>query len=362
MSNNDIVFGSQHSLLDYSMGDWGSSHLSVSGISYGVRCSSTPGASVSFTYQHVGIGIWGFHLPNRDLPQLNVEVDGTFIQPLLPASTSDNQSVWHQWEVAYVTPLDLKNHTTTLQVVEASHANPFCLMKFEALVPDRLSQLASESNSTAETTSSPTSSASAIPSGNHTPVGTLVGAVIAAVFVTLLLCGALFLWWRRSRQHRYRRTSLDDDGACSDYTDGHHLSMKSWQAESGRSTPSIRKSTRSFSFKPFSLPRVFPRRKQTAVEARPPVSFIGDLIPRSTSPVASIDSRWLDSNMADEKKWTPLPEVTPPANETVFMVQAKVTEVQQPDDRTGHSAPVVLPPPVHQSPSDTTSPTRALTA
>ncbi len=216
----------------------------------------------------VGIGIWGFYLPKRDLPQLNVEVDGTFIRPLLPASTSDNQSVWHQWEVAYVTPLDLKNHTTTLQVVEASHANPFCFWKVEALVPDRLSQLVSEPSSTAEITSSPTSSAIPSGSGNHTPVGTLVGAVIAAVSLTLLLCGALFLWWRRSRQHRYRRTSLDDDGACSDCSDDHHLSTKLRQAESGRSTPSIRKSTRSFSFKPFSLPRVFPRRKQTGTYTR----------------------------------------------------------------------------------------------
>ena len=164
------------------------------------------------------MNIWAFYYPDRKtLPQITVTIDGTEHHSQDPPDASDDLDQWHMWEPVSVSNLKLDNHTLEIWVEEASQDNPFCFYEVAVTAPTS-NALVAESGSTSSSSGSATSSTAAATSSSnsavkaHSSAGPIVGGVIGAVALTLIICGALFWWYRRSHKNGYARTGLDDDG------------------------------------------------------------------------------------------------------------------------------------------------------
>ncbi|KAI0687048.1 hypothetical protein C8Q76DRAFT_304847 [Earliella scabrosa] len=337
---SDVIFASGNALLEYSVGGWDSSQLSQSGVSHSLRCSSTPGASLSLTYEYVSIAVWAFYLPDRDLPQVHIEIDGDYIPTDVPPVTEDGQSLWHEWELAYATPLEeKKNHTTRLVVVDASEERPFCFNMFEVMAPTHISQFVAEPGSGNTTSTSTPDSSRPPPGARRLSVGATVGAVVGAIALTLLIC-VLFFYWRRSRQHRYLRTSLDDN-------------------DSGRDTPTTRQA-RGLSLRSLFIQRFFRENKPAElvwVETRPPLSPASDR-PRSSSP-ASMKIPWAGD--LSEKHSRPPSEHTADIRELGQAATSLSSAEREPHSAAQTHGPIHSPSSTGASIDSLVSPTRSMT-
>ncbi len=242
-SESWVVFESDDKNLNYSRLDWVQEQ--------NTWCTQIAGASVSLIFDcestntsQIYIGeeadlvrtlhdsdyianVWATYDPTwQQVPAVSATQDGKSV-PIQPPPRTPNRencdpNAWAQWLVLSSQD-ELKNHTLKIVAEGASENTPFCLLEVDVKGPVRFGVLAEAnaagSNGTATSsttqTSSSTYSSTSPPSWSASrglSTGAIVGVVIGAVSLTLLLCGALFYWYRRHRKHQYTRTDMDDDG------------------------------------------------------------------------------------------------------------------------------------------------------
>ncbi|RPD56710.1 hypothetical protein L227DRAFT_578641 [Lentinus tigrinus ALCF2SS1-6] len=258
MADTEVVLRNDNPLVNYTSGTWVPSSITVDGGSSDVKCAESPG-SVSVTYNFHSVAVWAYYSPGSDVPQLTCTIDGRSVQVLDPPDTSENPNVWWSWYVCQGQGLASQNHTVELAVTEATQEMVFCLDTFDVKT-SQLSQLIQESTTT---TTSPSSSASAGAAAKaKTPVGAIVGFTIGGIALTLGICGALFFWYRRRKQHQYARMSGDDG-------DFDRSSMHSRRQNT----------LLSFSFRPWG--RKKQRKEPEWVEARHPVVLAPPLLEKT---------------------------------------------------------------------------------
>ncbi|KAI0691148.1 hypothetical protein C8T65DRAFT_670729 [Cerioporus squamosus] len=195
-----IVLGNRNSVVRYSEDNWVRSEAVTYGMSNPETCAESP-ATVNVTYDFWSVDVWAFYWPNTDVAQVTCTVDGDPLEVRRPPNTTSNpHTPWH-WLICNADNLSWANHTVELTVTDASQTKPFCLDRFDVTTSHTSQLVHGDVATSGETTQTGTETKKA------SPVGAIVGGTIGGILLMLLICGSVFLWWRRQRkQHRYTRT------------------------------------------------------------------------------------------------------------------------------------------------------------